>query len=63
MPCSSPAAAAWLSYYICQWLANYYLEELDHYIMTLPGVKYMDRYMDNITLRGPNKKQLHKPGS
>ena len=26
----------------------------------LPGVKYMDRYMDNITLRGPNKKQLHK---
>ena len=28
--------------------------------MTLPGVKYMTRYMDNITLRGPNKKQLHK---
>ena len=49
-----------IGYYICQWLANYYLEELDHYIMTLPGVKYMDRYMDNITLRGPNKKQLHK---
>ena len=28
--------------------------------MTLPGVKYMTRYMDNITLLGPNKKQLHK---
>lgn len=49
-----------IGYYICQWLANYYLEILDHYILTLPGVKYMDRYMDNITLRGPNKKLLHK---
>ena len=49
-----------IGYYICQWLANYYLETLDHYIMTLPGVKYMDRYMDNITLRGPNKKLLHR---
>lgn len=49
-----------IGYYICQWLANYYLETLDHYILTLPGVKYMDRYMDNITLRGPNKKLLHK---
>lgn len=49
-----------IGYYICQWLANYYLEPLDHYIMTLPGVKYMTRYMDNITLFGPNKKLLHK---
>lgn len=49
-----------IGYYICQWLANYYLESLDQYIMTLPGVKYMTRYMDNITLLGPNKKKLHK---
>lgn len=49
-----------IGYYICQWLANFYLESLDQYIMTLPGVKYMTRYMDNITLLGPNKKQLHK---
>lgn len=49
-----------IGYYICQWLANFYLEPLDRYIMTLPGVKYMTRYMDNITLLGPNKKQLHK---
>ena len=49
-----------IGYYICQWLANFYLEPLDQYIMTLPGVKYMTRYMDNITLLGPNKKQLHK---
>ena len=49
-----------IGYYICQWLANYYLEPLDRYIMSLPGVKYMTRYMDNFTLFGPNKKQLHK---
>jgi len=49
-----------IGYYICQWLANFYLESLDQYIMTLPGVKYMTRYMDNITLFGPNKKLLHK---
>lgn len=49
-----------IGYYICQWLANYYLEPLDRYIMSLPGVKYMTRYMDNITIFGPNKKQLHK---
>ena len=29
-----------IGYYICQWLANFYLESLDQYIMTLPGVKY-----------------------
>lgn len=49
-----------IGYYICQWLANYYLEPLDRYITTLPGVKYMSRHMDNITILGPNKKQLHK---
>lgn len=49
-----------IGYYICQWLANYFLEPLDHYIMSLPGVKYMTRHMDNYTLFGPNKKLLHK---
>lgn len=49
-----------IGYYICQWLANYYLEPLDQFIMTLPGVKYMTRHMDNITLLGPSKKDLHK---
>lgn len=49
-----------IGYYICQWLANFYLEPLDWYISTLPGVKYMTRHMDNYTLFGPNKKELHK---
>ena len=49
-----------IGYYICQWLANYYLEGLDNYILALPGVKYMERHMDNINIFGPNKKKLHK---
>ncbi len=49
-----------IGYYVCQWLANYYLETLDHYIIKLPGVKYMVRYMDDIVMFGPNKKQLHR---
>lgn len=49
-----------IGYYICQWLANFYLEPLDLYITTLEGVKYMSRYMDNYTILGPNKRQLHR---
>ena len=48
-----------IGFYICQWLANFFLEPLDRFICTLAGVKYFVRYMDNITLLGPNKKQLH----
>ena len=49
-----------IGFYLCQWAANYYLEPLDRFIMTLPGVKYMTRHMDNITLLGPSKRDLHK---
>ena len=49
-----------IGFYICQWSANYFLEPLDHFIESLPGVKYMTRHMDNITLLGPNKKELHR---
>lgn len=49
-----------IGYFINQWLANYFLESLDHFISALPGVKYMTRHMDNITILGPNKKLLHK---
>lgn len=48
-----------IGYYICQWMANFYLERIDHFIISLPGVKYMVRYMDNYTIFGPNKKKLH----
>ena len=49
-----------IGFYINQWLANYYLEPLDHFICTLPGVKYYVRNMDDMILMGPNKKKLHR---
>lgn len=49
-----------IGFFICQWLANFYLEPLDRYITTLDGVKYSVRYMDDIVLFGPNKKKLHR---
>ncbi len=38
-----------------QWLANLYLDELDHYIKDKLGVKYYVRYMDDFVLIGPDK--------
>lgn len=49
-----------IGYYMCQWLANYYLERIDWQIETMPGITVVTRHMDNYTLLGPNKKQLHK---
>lgn len=49
-----------IGYYICQWLANFYLEPLDRMLSSLPGVKYYTRHMDNLTLLGPNKRLLHR---
>lgn len=49
-----------IGFYINQWLANFYLEPLDHLITALPGVKYYVRNMDDMILIGPNKRQLHQ---
>ena len=49
-----------IGFFICQWLANFYLEGLDRYITTLPGVKYLVRNMDDIVIMGPNKRHLHR---
>lgn len=57
---SNPSDGLAIGYYINQWLANYYLETLDTYILTLPGVLYYVRNMDDMVLIGPNKKKLHK---
>ena len=49
-----------IGFYINQWLANFYLEPLDHMITSLPGVKYYVRNMDDMILIGPNKRKLHQ---
>lgn len=48
-----------IGFYLCQWLANFYLEPLDHFVMDQPGVAHMTRYMDNLDLFGPTSRGLH----
>lgn len=43
-----------------QWFANFYLQDLDHYIKEELKVPYYIRYMDDMLLFGRNKKELHK---
>lgn len=57
---SNPDGGLAIGFYINQWLANFFLEPLDHFICTLPGVKYYVRNMDDMVLLGPNKKKLHR---
>ena len=49
-----------IGYYICQWLANYYLETLDRTLCACKGVVCEVRYMDNVTIFGRSKRALHK---
>ena len=46
--------------YCSQWYANAVLEPLDQYIHTLAEVRHYTRYMDNMTLFGPNKRKLRR---
>lgn len=45
--------------YTSQWWANFYLQDLDHYIKENLHIKYYLRYMDDMVLFGNNKKALH----
>lgn len=44
-----------IGYYTSQWLANFYMQEVDHYIKEELKVKYYVRYVDDMVLLGPNK--------
>lgn len=46
--------------YTSQWFANFYLQELDHFIKERLKIKYYIRYMDDLVLLHPNKKELRK---
>ncbi|MBO4245109.1 MAG: RNA-directed DNA polymerase [Bacilli bacterium] len=45
--------------YTSQWFANFYLQDLDHYIKEDLKIKYYIRYMDDMVLFSNNKKRLH----
>lgn len=63
-----------LGFFTSQWIANYYLQPLDHYIKERilddcgcntertgrHGAVHYFRYMDDLVIFGPNKKELHK---
>lgn len=46
--------------YLSQYLANFYLNGLDHWLKEVKGVKYYFRYLDDIVILGSNKASLHK---
>lgn len=49
-----------LGFYTSQWLSNFMLQPLDHYIKEeLHAVHYI-RYMDDMVVFGRNKKELHR---
>ena len=49
-----------LGFHLSQWLSNFYLQGLDHFIKEdLKAVYYM-RYMDDMVIFGSNKRRLHE---
>lgn len=46
--------------YSSPWLANFYLQEFDHFVKEKLHIKYYIRYTDNMLFFGNNKKKLHK---
>jgi retron-type reverse transcriptase len=48
-----------IGYYPSQWLANFYLQGLDHYIKEHLYAPIMVRYVDDIVICGSNKRRLH----
>lgn len=49
-----------IGYYTSQWLSNFYLETLDHFIKEKLQIKYYIRYVDDMVLLDNNKRKLHK---
>jgi RNA-directed DNA polymerase len=48
-----------IGFYTSQWFANFFLQDMDHFIKETLGVKCYIRYVDDLVLLGPNKKKLH----
>ncbi len=57
---SNPLPGLGIGFYPNQWLANFNLEPVDTFILTLDGVAHYVRNMDDMVLLGPNKRKLHK---
>ena len=49
-----------IGFYLNQWMANFYLENIDRYIHAEKVAGCYVRYMDNLTMIGRNKRKLRK---
>lgn len=49
-----------IGFYTSQWLSNFYLEAVDHYIKETLKIKYYVRNVDDMVLADTNKRKLHK---
>lgn len=49
-----------LGFYTSQWLSNWYLQGLDHYIKEVLHAPHYMRYMDDMVIFASNKKTLHR---
>lgn len=49
-----------IGFYTSQWIANWYLTGLDHYIKEVLKARHYVRYMDDMVIIGPNKRELHQ---
>lgn len=56
----TPGKGIPIGFYTSQWFANWYLQGLDHYIKEDLQAKCYVRYMDDMVILGPNKRELHR---
>ncbi len=56
----SPGRGIPIGYYTSQWISNWILQDLDHYIKEVLKAPCYIRYMDDMVILGPNKRELHK---
>lgn len=49
-----------IGYHLNQWIANFFLEDIDRAIRNSGYAGFYVRYMDNMTAIGPNKRKLRK---
>ena len=49
-----------IGFYTSQWFANFFLQDLDHFIKQDLGARYYVRYVDDLVILGSNKRKLHR---
>lgn len=49
-----------LGFYTSQWLANWYLQDFDHFVKEQLHATHYIRYMDDMVIFASNKRKLHK---